>query len=595
MFINRTTRLLLRRKYRRSKRQVEGIGDQAEEQLERHFLRRLGRLLEVRRFLASWMLLLILLSGVVVMQARTLSSYYQELTPVPGGIYVEGIIGSFTNANPIYAVDNVDKSVSDLLFGSLLKYDKENRLVGDLAKDWKIDETGKRYTVSLRDNLYWHDGEELTAEDVVYTYKLIQNPDAKSPLFSSWFNVKVSAVDERTVVFELPNSLTSFPHSLTNGLVPKHKLQDIPIPQLRSSGFNTQQPIGSGPFKWSAVEVDGTTPETREERIGLTPNDGYYAGKPHIQRYIIRAFREEEQMIKSFENRELNAMVGLNSMPDNLRLEASVRSYSIPITGSVMVFLKTTDTVMSDAPLRRALVQSVDTKELIKGLDYPAIKVDSPLLSSHVGYNPKIVQHKTNKEAAKKALDKLGWKIGPDGIREKKGQRLEFSLHAQNTSEFSYVAQFLQREWREAGVDVKVDQPSESDFQSIVSFHNYTALLHGISLGPGPDVFAYWHSSQADVRADNRLNFSEYSSEVADQALEGGRTRADSKLRVAKYKPFLETWRNDAPALALYQPRFLYVVRGGLYHFEPKVVNFAADRLNNVHEWMIRQDRVSKQ
>ena len=73
-----------------------------------------------------------------------------------------------------------------------------------------------------------------------------------------------------------------------------------------------------------------------------------------------------------------------------------------------------------------------------------------------------------------------------------------------------------------------------------------------------------WHSSQADVRAENRLNLSEYQSDEVDQSLESGRTRIDPKLRAVKYEPFLEAWREDAPALALYQPQYLYIVRGNV-------------------------------
>jgi len=593
MMINRTTRLLWRRKYRRSRRHVEDLGDQAEEQIERHFFRRLSRLKDVRRFVLSWLGLLTLLGGIVIVQTRALSSYYQELRPVPGGIYTEGIIGAFTNANPLYAVGSVDKTVSRLLFGSLLKSDAQNNLVGDLAERWSVDETGRVYTVTLRDNLAWHDGLQLTAEDVVFTYHLIQNPDTKSPLFSSWQGVQIESPNSKTVVFRLPNVLTSFPHSMTNGIVPKHVLEKVAASQLRSGIFNTAKPVGSGPFKIESVEVHGTTPEERQERIGLVPNPSYYAGPPKLQRYIVRSFRDEQHMLKSFGNQEINAMSGLNSLPDTFSKDTSVKTYNIPVTGAVMVFFKNSNEVLKDPKVRQALVRAVDTKALVGGLSYPATLVDSPFLRGHLAYDPKLVQLEHNVKEAKKLLDEAGWVQGKDGLRRKDNKLLSFNLFAQNNSEFSYVSGFLQRQWRDIGVSVDVNQPAENDFQPIVAYHNYDALLYGISLGADPDVFAYWHSSQADVRSENRLNLSEYNSANADQALEGGRTRKDLQLRVLKYRPFLEAWRSDAPALALYQPRFLYVVRGGLYNFDPAAVNIASDRLSNVQNWMIRQSRTN--
>ncbi len=594
MIVNRTTRLRWRRHFRRSKRQVEDIGEQAEDHLERHFFRRLSRLYEVRRFVIGWMGLLILLTGMVIVQARALSSYYQVLQPAPGGIYSEGIIGSFTNANPLYAVGAVDSTAAQLIFASLLKFDESNNLVGDLAEKWSVDETGRHYTLVLRENLFWHDGHPLDSDDVLFTYRLIQNPDAKSPLFTSWQGVKVEATDTRTVIFTLPNILTSFPYSLTNGIVPEHILTSIPVVQLRSALFNTAQPIGSGPFKLEAVEVSGNNPEEREEQIGLVPNERYHEGVPKIQRFIVRSFRDEGRMLKSFEDGEINAMVGLNTLPDSFDNKLDVKSYSLPLTGAVMVFFKNSQEQLKEPKIRQALVKAVDTAKLVNGLGYPAHTVDGPLLRGNLGYDPALKQFDTNIEEANRLLDEAGWIRVGEGIRKKDNQPFRIKLHAQNNSEFAYVTQFLQKAWREVGVEVEVDQPAENEFQSIVAFHNYDALLYGISLGADPDVFAYWHSSQADVRSTTRLNLSEYSSEISDKALEGGRTRTEPALRVVKYKPFLEAWRNDAPALALYQPRFLYVVRGGFYNFAPTSINSASDRLSNVNNWMIRQAKVNK-
>src|SRR5688500_4635428 len=121
--VNRPARLKLRRGLRLKRRRVEDISQQAEEHLEQHFFRRLHRLWEVRRFIAAWFTLLALLVGLVALQSRALSPYYQKLQPVPGGTYTEGILGAFTNANPLYATSSVDSAVSRLVFASLFKFD----------------------------------------------------------------------------------------------------------------------------------------------------------------------------------------------------------------------------------------------------------------------------------------------------------------------------------------------------------------------------------------------------------------------------------------------------------------------------------------
>lgn len=206
---------------------------------------RLGR---VRRFIAIWVALIILLLGGLFIQIRRLQSYYLTNQPAPGGIYNEGILGSFTNVNPIYASGSVDSSVSRLVFAGLFTFNDKNQLVGELAKSYTVDARGTTYTVSLKDNLQWQDGKPLTAEDVVFTYTTIQNPDTKSPLASSWQGIKVAAIDKKTVSFTLPSILSAFPYSMVNGIIPKHVLGKVAPDQMRSVLFNTNSPIGSGPL-----------------------------------------------------------------------------------------------------------------------------------------------------------------------------------------------------------------------------------------------------------------------------------------------------------------------------------------------------------
>jgi ABC-type transport system substrate-binding protein len=152
------------------------------------------------------------------------------------------------------------------------------------------------------------------------------------------------------------------------------------------------------------------------------------------------------------------------------------------------------------------------------------------------------------------------------------------------------VAHSLQDQWLKLGVRTDVRYYSSDDLQkAVIPSHDYDILLYGISLGVDPDVFAYWDSTQANVSSQGHLNLSEYKSKAADQALESSRTRADTALRVTKYKAFLTAWVNDAPALALYQPNVTYVSRGPVFNYERKETNTSADRFYNVNEWMIRQ------
>jgi len=589
----RSAKFRFSRLFKRRKAQVETLGESAEKGIERHFFARLSHIIGIRRFMFSWILLLLLLAGGVVIQTRGLSRFYQSLQPGVGGIFTEGIVGSFSNANPIYATSAVDASVARLVFSGLMKYDNQNRLVPDLAEKLDANPEGNQYTVRLRENILWHDGTPLTAADVVFTYQTIQKPDARSPLLPNWRKVEISAKDSRTIIFTLPHGLASFPHSLTNGIVPKHVLENIPVSDLRAAQFNTVNPIGSGPFKWEGVQVSGGDPESREEQIGMTVNNNYYKDSPKIERFVIRAFRSEQRLAEAFDKGEVSAAAGLETAPERLEKSNTAREYSIPLTGQVMIFLKNSDEILRDEKVRSALTQATNQDELIQALDYPVLYSRGPLLNGHVGYDKDLVQQKYNFEAAMQQLDNAGWKVGVDGIRSKKNQQLTVELFTQADTQYSQLAQTIKAQWQKIGVLVTVTEEQDTKLQSTIAAHSYDALLYGITVGPDPDVYAYWHSSQADPRSASRLNLAEYKSKTADAALEAGRSRVASSLRKTKYQPFLKAWRKDAPAIALYQPRFLYVTNNRIFGFEPTTLNSSTDRYANVENWAVRQDRVN--
>lgn len=591
----RLIRLRWRRRLRKSQQQVEGLGSQAEEQIEQHLLGRIKHLGPVRRFVISWLALLLLLLGGVVAQNLSLSDYYQTLQPVPGGIYNEGVRGRFTNANPLYATSDADATVSRLIFAGLFTYDSRGKLIGNLASSYTVDPRGNSYTVHLKPHLTWQDGQPLTSADVVFTYQSIQNPDAQSALQSSWQGISVTAPDARTVVFKLPDTLASFPYNLTNGIVPKHLLGSVPAADLRSADFNTVHPVGAGPFAWQAIQVSGDgDPHNSRSQIALVPFAGYNSGQPKLQKFVVQVFADQNALIEAFRTKQLTAAEGLTETPARLLKDKNVLQHNLSQRAATMVFFKTSSGVLADRQVRQALVQAADVPRIVQQVGYPARLVREPLLIGQLGYDPSTVQLAFNLKAAQSLLDASGWTAGKNGLRSKAGQPLTFNLVVADTAEYHRVAKQLGQQWRALGVKLNVQFQNPADFQSALVSHGYDAILDGIEIGTDPDVFVYWDSSQADIRSSNRLNLSEYNNPTADAALEAGRTRLDPTLRTIKYKPFLQAWQHDSPALGLYQPRVLYLTNGSVSGLSDNPVNTTLDRFNNVHNWQIREARVTR-
>jgi peptide/nickel transport system substrate-binding protein len=590
----RRIRLRFRRRFKKSKKQVEEIGSQAEQQLEEHFFGRFEHLLPVRRFIIGWIGLLVLLIGCVVAQNLTLSTYFQTLRTIPGGIYTEGVLGRFSNANPIYATSEADTTVSRLVFASLFTAGDQGTLDGELASSYSVNSKGTVYTVHLKPHLKWQDGQPLTSADVAFTYQTIQDPDALSPLLSSWRGITVTAPDPQIVVFTLPDPLASFPYSLTNGIVPKHILASVPAADLRSADFNTIHMVGSGPFELQGIQVKSNgNPGDDEEQIALVPFARFEGGSPKLDKFVVDVYSSQTQLTQAFSSGQLTAMEAVNPPSRSVQTKAGVIANSFILRAANMVFFKTSSGVLADKQVRQALVSGANVPAIINKLGYETSQVREPLLADQFAYNPIYAQAPYDLSAASKQLTADGWTPGPDGIRVKAGQPLGFTLTVADTAENHLVAGMLQKQWQALGVQMTLQYLDAVDFQSALTYHDYTAVLNGISIGIDPDVFVYWASSQASITAANDLNFSEYKNPIADASLEGGRTRLNPLLRTIKYQPFLQAWQQDAPALGLYQPRLLYLTNGLVSGLQPGPLTSSADRFNNVQNWEIRQAKVS--
>ncbi len=578
---------------RHRQQQAEAATQQLDEHFQKDLVGRFGRLARVKRFTIGWLLLIILLIASSLLQILNLNSLFQIDRPAYGGVYNEGIVGTYSTSNPIYASGEVDASISKLLYDGLFTYNDKNQLVGNLARGYTISEDGKTYAVELKPNLKWQDGHKLTADDVVFTFHLIQNPDVHSPYFASWQGIVVRKIDSKTIGFNLSSALSAFPYSLTMGILPKHIMEHIPASELRANNFNTTKPVGSGPFKWDALQLGSISGSGKTTAlIALKANTDYHGDRPHLNSFVFHTYETEDDLIKAFKNRDVNAMAGLKNIPKNIKKDKTVNAYNFPTTAAVMVFFRMSAGPLAEAPVRQALVYGTSRSSIIAAIGGNLKLVREPILISQSAYDPAYEQPLYNPAEAVKLLDQAGWVMGSNGIRSKNGVALTFRMYAEDTLDNHAIGSQLKKQWKNIGVDLTVEFQQPLDLQTTLELHLYDILLRGISIGPDPDVFAYWDSSQADPRT-NHLNFSEYKSSTADNSLEAGRTRQDPAIRALKYKPFLKAWQQDAPAIGLYSPQINYYTRGTVQGLTEHIINTDVDRYNYITQWSIHVTRVT--
>jgi peptide/nickel transport system substrate-binding protein len=562
-------RFKFQRQLRRWRRDVRLLRAWATNYLERHIWGRWRRLGRVRRFLLVWWGIMAVGLFGVISQSRGLGRYYLVPRPLPGGIYSEGVVGKVQLVNPILADSSAAADCARLVFSGLTRHGPGRRLEPDLATSWTVSPDGQTYTFKLRRGVYWHDGVPFDSFDVVFTLIAIQNPDSRSPLAASWQGVTAEALDDATVVFRLPNPLASFLDFTTVGIIPRHLLESINPSALRAAAFN-QQPVGTGPFKFKAW-LPG--------ELQLVANPNYHAGQPQLDAFTVRWYETGGQLLEAYAKHQLTGLgrVEPKDLP-SLDKFPNLRRSIFSLANQTDLFFKTSSPALADRAVRQALAQGIDRSGLIaRALNSQASPLVEPILPGQLGYSLKFKPPGYNPREAERVLQ---------------GKGLKLTLVTRRGSEYEAVADDIRQQWQRLGVTVDVVAVDLAQLQqSYIKPRRYDVLLYGINIGADPDVYAYWHSSQAD---DPGLNLSQYKSSVADKALETARVVTDPEIRVGKYQAFLAAWAADVPAAVLYTPDYVYAVADNVQGIKVHELVEPADRFYGVERWTVRQKLVPR-
>lgn len=551
-------------------------------------VRRFVNLREVRRHALGWLLLLAGLSGVTMWQSGVASQAYTAPVASEGGVYTEGVFGAIDTMNPLFATTPAERSASRLLFANLLTYDENNDLVGELAQSWGADESGKVYTLRLKDGVKWQDGVPVTADDALFTFNLIKNADTRSPLYASWRNIGVEKVDNLTIKFTLPVSYAAFTSSLVMGILPYHALKDIHPSQMRTDGYNRAPKVANGAFQFqdlTSVDIDRS-----HYLVRMTANPSFVMGKPKLTGFQLHAYKDSEDMPQAFASQEVAGLnnIGINQI-GSLGNAQNYTRIDAPLYNGVYAFLRTDAPFFGDVRVRQALQSATSQDSILKLFGNHVEALRGPLLPGQIGYREDVSQPAQNIEKAKQLLDSAGWQARPDGKREKNGEPLKIRVVTVNSGNYPAVAEEVMRQWGQIGVEFdSLVVKAEDVQQNIIIPRAYDVLIYEIAIGRDPDVFAYWHSSQANTVG---LNLSNYKSPKVDDELDSARTRLDVTLREAKYRLFVQQWINEVPAIALYRPALTYVQNKNVVTFKARPLVDSTDRYFNVRSWAAENEQ----
>ncbi len=537
------------------------------EHLRENVIDRVSHIRSIRLFILEWSLLVAVIIILAVIQSFWYSDSYATQTWGAGGTYTEATLGKINSLNPLFANTSSEKTLSKLMFATLSQPDYSGHTGLGLAASIKTDESGLVWTVKLRENLKWSDGEPITNEDVIYTIKTLQTPGLNSSYSSNFTNVTIKEADG-ALIFTLPTAYASFSSALNVPILPSHVLADVAPNRLLENSFSSS-PVTSGAFSYNASQTIGTS---GERIVYLNANPNYYRRTPLLDSFAVHAYPTVEEIATAIKSGSVTATAELLPTDADDVVSNLISERETTISSGVFLFMNLRSDVFGDKTVRKALQTGLDMRSLRAPLaDEPAL--DYPLTSNQISLSSYPALPEYNPESAKATIAAL-----PE---EKRSIRLVTT----NAGYFPALAENLKYQLEQLGFQVDVlTSPANQDFVlTVLRPRDYDLLLYEIELGADPDLFAYYHSSQA---TETGLNLSNYTNTLASDLLLAARGTMDSSVRTTKYQSFLNYWVEDAPAIGIYQVNSSYYVNRNVRSYSPEnILVSSTDRFIDVEYW----------
>jgi peptide/nickel transport system substrate-binding protein len=507
--------------------------------------------------------------------------------PARGGTAVEALVGAAGALNPLFEADATTSDIDSVIYQGLTTIDPEQNVIGLLASTWTISPNHLSYTFDIRQGVKWADGQPFTADDVLFTFHVLQDPEYQQPGADSWRQVGVAAAGPGRVIFTLRAPSASFPLDLRIGIIPKHLFDGMSPPQIAASQFSGVRAIGTGPFKVSAISP-----------LAVTLIRNTFANpQPYLDHLIFRTYSSDPatdpqaaidgvvhgaaDLVGGLEPQEVGTLLSRSDMTVQDVRTFTNAFVSMNNQGPGKPFF-------SDVRVRLALTQAIDRQLIIN--DVIAGRGDpdpGPIPTADWAYSAAAeAKYPFDRVAAAKALDASGWRLAPGAtVRTKGGVAFRVQLVTVGSFPSRQIADAVASQLLTVGVEADVvPVTSQALVQTYLLGRNYAMALVAFDVGPDPDQYSLWHSGAEP----GTLNFAyPHGWGVIDQDLEVGRSAVDQSARLAAYIDFQTLIADAAPAIFLYSPHYDYAVSQRVHGVRLNSAIEPSDRFQYVTEWYV--------
>lgn len=483
-----------------------------------------------------------------------------EDQPRDGGTLTFASLGDIVTLNPLFAQDTASGDLQQLLFARLYDLSAEGKLAvteNSLAAELpRVEDGGRKYTIRLKETPRWSDGKPVTADDVVFTFRMMANPEVGSPLLPYFDKVKeIEAVDPRTVRITMKEIYAPFELTTLNmPVVPRHVFEGVAPRELRNHpyGKDLTRTVTNGPYRWAEWQ--------QNQYHVLTRDANFWGKKPHVDKVVYKVYADAQTMVQGLLSGDADMATGI-PVPLLGAVQAKDGLTVIEQPGPHYDYLGFNfngenfpggKSPFAGVKTRQAIAYAINRKGMVDSiLQGHGSVINGPFLSSSWAYTPgSDVDYPYDPEKAKQLLAEDGWKPGPDGVLRKDGQRFAFTLqyNAGNTRR-EQMAAVVQQNLKDVGIEVKIEPVEWSAWlEKNIAPGKFQAVLLSWQVTPDPDAEPIFSSRYFPPSGQN---VGWYKNERADQLWVEGYRTTDPAKRKQVYAALARELSTDLPYVFL--------------------------------------------
>lgn len=502
-------------------------------------------LIDIFKFITTLSILSCFTFASCSQQPEASIDYNKSYPSQDGGTMISAMPGEPSGLIFMVAGESASAAIASNIFNSLLKYNGNLDIEGDLAESWQISDDQKTITFKLKPNLLWADGKPLTSADVLFTWKTVTDENTRSP-YASDYQLVSNAEATDALTFKVTYGQVYAPALdswASLHILPKHLLagQDI-----RTTSF-ARKPVGSNYYQLSQWN--------HGENLKLTRNPNSVLGQAAIDQLVTRIIPDNsaqflELMADNIDSMGLDPIKYSRIIPARPELKKNLNLYKELGNSYTYLGFNLKHKPFDDIRVRKAINYAIDKQEIIDGVYLGlGINISSPYKPGTRWSNPTLKPYSYDPEKARALLKEAGFTKNANGILERDGKPFAFEIITNQNKEREKSAVIIQRRLKEIGIDVKIRAIEWASFISrFINTGDFDVVILGWGLGLDPDQYNIWHSSQ---QAPGQFNFIGYNNPTVDKLLEQGRSELNPDKRQEIYHAFTEQLLADSPIIYL--------------------------------------------